>query len=73
MEKIKTMNFYIHGFCFLSQSSLLCDTDNKITLNRLIFRNDGLFDGDEIGQLFHCFSLQLQRRMNIPVHCDGNR
>lgn len=25
MEKIKTMNFYIHGLCFLSQSSLLCD------------------------------------------------
>ena len=25
MEKIKTMNFYIHGLCFLSQSSPLCD------------------------------------------------
>ena len=34
---------------------------------------DGLFDGNKICQLFHRFPLQLQRRMNISIHSDGNR
>lgn len=34
MEKIKTMNFYIHGLCFLSQSSPLCDQDDSIEFYR---------------------------------------
>ena len=73
MEKIKTMNFYIHGLCFLSQSSPLCDNGEKATVIRLTLRIDGLFDGNKICQLFHRFPLQLQRRMNISIHCDGNR
>ena len=39
MEKIKTMNFYIHGLCFLSQSSPLCD--RMIQLNFTADYTDG--------------------------------
>lgn len=40
MEKIKTMNFYIHGFYFfLSQSSPLCD--RMIQLNFTADYTDG--------------------------------
>ena len=39
MEKIKTMNFYIHGLCFLSQSSSLCD--RMIQLNSTADYTDG--------------------------------
>ena len=39
MEKIKTMNFYIHGLCSLSQSSPLCD--RKIKLNFTADYTDG--------------------------------
>ena len=39
MEKIKTMNFYIHGLCFLSQSSPLCDW--MIQLNFTAVYTDG--------------------------------
>lgn len=58
---------------FLSQSSPLCDNGEKTTVIRLAIRIDGLFDGNKICQLFHRFPLQLQRRMNISIHCDGNR
>ena len=39
MEKIKTMNFYMHGLCFLSQSSPLCD--RMIQLNFTADYTDG--------------------------------
>lgn len=39
MEKIKTMNFYLHGLCFLSQSSPLCD--RMIQLNFTADYTDG--------------------------------
>lgn len=39
MEKIKTMNFYIHGLCLLSQSSSLCDS--RIQLNFTADYTDG--------------------------------
>lgn len=39
MEKIKTMNFYIHGLCLLSQSSPLCD--RMIQLNFTADYTDG--------------------------------
>ena len=58
---------------FLSQSSPLCDNDEKTTVIRFTIRIDGLFDGNKLCQLFHRFPLQLQRRMNISIHCDGNR